>query len=463
MHSVKRLLYSARGPLAQDRMRRVDKTLERKLVDVVENSKNRIGESSAFELSCETADRPTVMDMTTNRAPDQMSAEAGELTEGRINSALTVPLSPDRHTMAHMAHMSLMTMSATVRVSPTEENTNTAVSPLSLNGIEEAVPSSSLFHPEDAIEISLGRRSRFDGLSKNDRLICDLGISTEDDNANDDEYHIRSSSADSLHPYFFHSDVFELKSGFTGDVSKVLLEASLRGSNNVAGSKIISVRDTRDLPGMSELNGHDLLALRHAARRQMAVDEKQRRQQKCMDAEKRMAETSLIWTSTPHLWTLSADLYGTLYHLELLSKHGDVIAPASVPLNKPMMRFGTMEGCECRIESTGAAKRNAMIAKVHCMIFTAGAVDSSAEHTASVMVVDNSTLWGTYYVDTSGAYKVPTKFSVGASVRPGDLICIGVKPDGERELSPTDAGKACVVYRVRSVEIEHSGSNGLLN
>lgn len=71
-------------------------------------------------------------------------------------------------------------------------------------------------------------------------------------------------------------------------------------------------------------------------------------------------------------------------------------------------------------------------------------------------VVDNHTYGGTFIVSSNGVRKVPTKTSSGVYLEPGDLLCIGVGKTSSTsaEISPTDASKACVVYKIRCVEVE---------
>ena len=69
-------------------------------------------------------------------------------------------------------------------------------------------------------------------------------------------------------------------------------------------------------------------------------------------------------------------------------------------------------------------------------------------------IVDNHTFGGTYIVSITGVKKVPKKTSKGLPMHDGDLLCIGIGRVDETNISPTEASKACVVYRIRCVDIE---------
>ena len=177
------------------------------------------------------------------------------------------------------------------------------------------------------------------------------------------------------------------------------------------------------------------------------------------------------------------------YHLELLSKHSDVSVPAAFPLDKPVVRLGSLEYCEiharcqgtdralhriiaslhvyiyagqsnatdftytshvCSDFFTGEVHHLSMISKIHCVI----SVPVSAAEEFRVTVVDNNSLWGTYVVSQRGGRKVSCKLTQGTVLQPGDLLCLGAVKNGPAELDVTDAGRSCVVYRVRCREVE---------
>lgn len=71
------------------------------------------------------------------------------------------------------------------------------------------------------------------------------------------------------------------------------------------------------------------------------------------------------------------------------------------------IRLGTHDSCECIVELSGVARKEAKIAKVHCMIYCSmdggkQSEASSGAETPSAIAVDNSTLWGTYMVTVAG-------------------------------------------------------------
>ncbi len=161
-------------------------------------------------------------------------------------------------------------------------------------------------------------------------------------------------------------------------------------------------------------------------------------------------ETSpLPWLRHTHFKQISADLHMPLHHLELLSKHGDMDCPPRIALDKPVVRFGSLEGIEAVLKTHGECRKYAMVSKIHCLVNV-----PMARCDGPVTVVDNSSLWGTYLVTAKGAHKVPNKISAGRPMQSGDLLCIGVRPRGPQELSPDIAGQACCVYRVRCLAVE---------
>ena len=153
----------------------------------------------------------------------------------------------------------------------------------------------------------------------------------------------------------------------------------------------------------------------------------------------------------PHFQVVSAHLHAPLHHLELLSKHGDVDVPSRVPLHKPVMRMGTLEGLEVTLKPFGFCRKYMMVSKIHCLIYV-----PMAHCDGPITVCDNRSLWGTYVINANGAHKAPVKVGSGTPVSPGDLLCIGVRPNGPEELSPDIAGQACCVYRVRSHAVEET-------
>ena len=128
-----------------------------------------------------------------------------------------------------------------------------------------------------------------------------------------------------------------------------------------------------------------------------------------------------------------------MFHLELVSKHGDVDGPYSFPLKDPLVRVGTMIGCELLVTLTGKARAEARLSKIHCII-------QCFDNT----VLDNSSKYGTYVVDEGGVSKVSSVISHPLPLRIGNLLCFGVKEDGPSAISATEAGESALVYRICS-------------
>jgi hypothetical protein len=128
-----------------------------------------------------------------------------------------------------------------------------------------------------------------------------------------------------------------------------------------------------------------------------------------------------------------------IFHLELVSKHGNVEAPFSFPLKDPLVRVGTMIGCELFVSLSGKAKSESRLSKIHCII-------QCFDNT----ILDNSSKFGTYVVDETGVSKVSSVISHPHSLRVGNLLCFGVKEDGPSAISATEAGESALVYRICS-------------
>jgi len=207
-----------------------------------------------------------------------------------------------------------------------------------------------------------------------------------------------------------------------------------------------------------------------------------------------------------------------IYHLELVSQREGVIAPIKIPLATPLVRLGMLDSAcgdstiKCvngnidRImvrDMEHAMKRSfPLISRIHCIIncpmfdptiaassqtslvphmdsgdsfgggFGSTLTDSISslpgskpstaqlakqkKHATHCNVVDNHSYGGTFIVSSNGVRKVPTKTSAGVYLEPGDLLCIGVGKTSSTsaDISPTDASKACVVYKVRCVDVE---------
>lgn len=172
------------------------------------------------------------------------------------------------------------------------------------------------------------------------------------------------------------------------------------------------------------------------------------------------AQEMLNWASMTHIYSLHSLHNEAMYSLELVAKHGDITVAQRVPLDRPLIRIGTHSSCECVISTSGSAKRDGKIAKVHCLLFcptySGSTVLDAANRQVSgqLTLVDNSSAWGTYVVSAAGTRKAPVKVTAGLVLTPGQLVCIGVCKDGPSEISATEANQACVVYRVRCLEKE---------
>jgi len=163
------------------------------------------------------------------------------------------------------------------------------------------------------------------------------------------------------------------------------------------------------------------------------------------------------WTSLPHIRSFYSSTHQKVYYIEILSKKDSIICPSRIPLDKPVVRLGTMrDACGdatiTLIDNT-LEKTNAMISKIHCMFYVPmGAIDESKKQAnqSPITIVDNSSKFGTYVVgegSESGAVKVSNKLSAGIHLELGNLICVGVKNLGEQLLSPTEASTGCIVFR----------------
>jgi len=153
------------------------------------------------------------------------------------------------------------------------------------------------------------------------------------------------------------------------------------------------------------------------------------------------------WNAQPHLRIINQEKNALLYTLQLISKRGDVEAPATVALNIPNFQFGTLPTSQCTFIATGQTKRDGCLAKTHCVIIVPG----TADYDEPIRVHDNHSLYGTYIVSgaSDGAIKATTSPTDGNVLEVGDLLCIGVKKYGAAVLSASEASGACIVYRVK--------------
>eukprot|EP00388_Colpodella_angusta_P027813 GDKK01010560.1.p1 GENE.GDKK01010560.1~~GDKK01010560.1.p1 ORF type:complete len:278 (-),score=14.82 GDKK01010560.1:358-1191(-) len=81
------------------------------------------------------------------------------------------------------------------------------------------------------------------------------------------------------------------------------------------------------------------------------------------------AQSVQKWASMTHIYALHSMLNDALYSLELVSKQGDISVAQRVPLDRPLIRIGTHSSCECVVTTSGAAKRDSRVAKIHCLFY----------------------------------------------------------------------------------------------
>ena len=162
------------------------------------------------------------------------------------------------------------------------------------------------------------------------------------------------------------------------------------------------------------------------------------------------------WNAQPHFRLINQEKNVSLFQLQLVSKRADIVAPGFISLSKSPFRFGTLPTLECPIMATGQAKRDGCVAKTHCII----SVPNNADYDEPVRVHDNHSMYGTYIVSgvQDGAIKATTSTTVGDVLSIGDLLCIGVKKYGAAVLDASEASGACIVYRVRCLEMEETNA-----
>jgi hypothetical protein len=172
-------------------------------------------------------------------------------------------------------------------------------------------------------------------------------------------------------------------------------------------------------------------------------------------------------------------------------------------MNKPIVRFGTLEACDytikCSNNAGGDIRKERSLSKIHCMVYVPlvsprstadqdnmkkkrtnhstggkkkkyvrsydsdsddGDSDSDSDEEAErrshekrasqVTIVDNHSCWGTYVVTQRGVRKVPTTIQAGIPLEHGDLICMGITRNGPPAMTPIEANRALLVFRVRT-------------
>lgn len=176
------------------------------------------------------------------------------------------------------------------------------------------------------------------------------------------------------------------------------------------------------------------------------------------------------------------------FYLELISASKYALSPYKIPIYKPRMTIGTDDSCDIKItlkephltKSTQSfpelntlasksmipiKKLDPLVNKVHCILF-------NQDNTLSV--IDNHSSWGTYVVVSNGnkARKVSHSFSRSQPLQFGSLLCLGIEvkdpikppissilskninrnPNLPIEISAIEAGSACLMYRILTVD-----------
>mmetsp|Transcript_16206 Transcript_16206/g.24415 ORF Transcript_16206/g.24415 Transcript_16206/m.24415 type:complete len:910 (+) Transcript_16206:48-2777(+) len=194
------------------------------------------------------------------------------------------------------------------------------------------------------------------------------------------------------------------------------------------------------------------------------------------------------WMHMPQLVSLSETVQSShKMYFEVVSKVDEIsVSRSKYVLNKHVFRIGALESCDCtlRCEDTGGDIRYVRRAsRIHCLVYVPLVLpqyNQSSRHSKhpplppdsqpsahgitgddneegddepalhkNVTIVDNHSMWGTYIVSENGVKKVPTVIQKGIPLVPGDLVCIGVVRNGPETMSPIEANKALIVFRVR--------------
>lgn len=167
----------------------------------------------------------------------------------------------------------------------------------------------------------------------------------------------------------------------------------------------------------------------------------------------------LHWAVLPHIDTFHSQMYRPLYYLEVISMAASVECASRIPLDSPVVRVGSLaDGCGAGAISIKEGPPR--VSKIHCMFYVPmasrarrGDDDKEVERDEAVTVVDNNSAYGTYVVGSSragadtSAVKVSTRVALGERLTPGNIVCVGVKRNGEERLTAVEAGNAQVVFR----------------
>lgn len=64
-------------------------------------------------------------------------------------------------------------------------------------------------------------------------------------------------------------------------------------------------------------------------------------------------------------------------------------------------------------------------------------------------VLDNHSMWGTYLVSAAGVTKISTVSRHAMVISPGNLLCLGLCRNGPKNMLPSEANQALIVFRLR--------------
>lgn len=82
-------------------------------------------------------------------------------------------------------------------------------------------------------------------------------------------------------------------------------------------------------------------------------------------------------------------------------------------------------------------------------LFRSHANTTTSTPSVNVTAVDNHSLWGSYVVSMNGVSKISTTIPKASTLHSGDLLCLGLVRNGPKTMSPVEANKAMIVFRVR--------------
>lgn len=216
-------------------------------------------------------------------------------------------------------------------------------------------------------------------------------------------------------------------------------------------------------------------------------------------AERRLKEPD--WMLMQHRLRLNESIHTEKFvTFEIVSMAKNIeLRDTQFIMNKPIIRFGTLDACDytikCSNNAGGDIRKERTLSKIHCMVYVplipprsqfdngstthadfnrnSGAAktkkyrksydsdsesdsDEEAERASrekragQVTIVDNHSCWGTYVVTQQGVKKVPTTIQAGIPLEHGDLICMGIARHGPSTMTPLEANRALLVFRVRT-------------